>query len=171
MADNAKKKRNSNRSRRGVEGYKPVILPKAAKILFGGITMNRMEEERAEIQSPIKNKVGSIFVPVRDIEKSREWYCMLLGLPADCPILNGHLCPLPMDGAGVILDTMPMWGGQEPGGAPHTKTPAFMLLTNDLQASYKFAQENNVNLVTEIEHDHWFVIKDPDGNLLMITRE
>lgn len=25
--------------------------------------------------SPIKNKVGSIFIPVRDIEKSRSWYC------------------------------------------------------------------------------------------------
>ncbi|MCD9022573.1 VOC family protein [Cohnella sp. NL03-T5] len=134
--------------------------------------MNNHEEVKSELtRSPIKNKVGSIFVPVRDIEKAREWYCRLLGVPSDCQIMNGHLCPLPMEGTGIILDTMPMWGGKEPGGAPNIKTPAFLLLTSDLQASYEYVKENNVTLVTDIEHDHWFVIKDPDGNLLMVCRE
>ncbi len=49
--------------------------------------------------SPVKNKVGSIFVPVRDIEKSRRWYCQVLGLNEDdCKIINGHLCTFPMEG-------------------------------------------------------------------------
>jgi len=159
---------------RGIEWYKPVVVPKAAKILFGGMDMGNSEQEQLSDsvkQSPIKNKVGDIFVPVRDIERSRDWYCRLLGLTADCEIMNGHLCPLPMEGTGLILDTMPMWGGKEPGGAPNIKTPAFMLMTGDLQASYEFAKENNVTLVTDIQHDHWFVIKDPDDNLLMICRE
>ncbi|MGG3283914.1 VOC family protein [Paenibacillus solani] len=122
--------------------------------------------------SPIKNKVGSIFIPVRDIEKSRSWYCRVLGLSEDkCPILNGHLCPLPMEGTGVILDTMPMWGGSEPGGAPSIQTPAFMLLTADLEGSIDYMKNLGVELVTDIEHDHWFVVKDPDGNKLMICRE
>jgi hypothetical protein len=134
--------------------------------------MNNLEQEQTHsAKSPIKNKVGSIFIPVRDIERSREWYCQLLGLPADCEIMNGHLCPLPMEGTGLILDTMPMWGGKEPGGAPNLKTPAFMLLTSDLQASYDFAKENNVTLVTDIQYDHLFVIKDPDENMLMVARE
>ncbi|MBW7455227.1 VOC family protein [Paenibacillus sepulcri] len=132
----------------------------------------REELQKAAVQSPIRNKVGSVFVPVRDIERSRDWYCRLLGLsPGDCEIMNGHLCPLPMEGTGLILDTMPMWGRKEPGGAPNTKTPAFMLVTRDLQASHSFAQENNINLVTDIQQDHWFVIKDPDDNLLMVCRE
>ncbi|KKO53430.1 VOC family protein [Paenibacillus sp. DMB20] len=130
------------------------------------------QEELQKTKGPIKNKVGSLFVPVRDIEKSREWYCSLLSIPMEeCSILNGHLCPLPMEGTEIILDTMPMWGGKEPGGAPNIQTPAFMLLTNDLEASYAFAGETGVELVTGIEHDHWFVIKDPDGNLLMVARE
>jgi catechol 2,3-dioxygenase-like lactoylglutathione lyase family enzyme len=130
------------------------------------------EEPRLSAASPIKNKVGSIFIPVRDIEESREWYCRLLGVPADCPIVNGHLCPLPMEGTGLILDTMPMWGGREPGGAPHIKTPAFMLLTGDLRGTaHEFAKAHNVTMLTDIQHDHWFVIRDPDENLLMVCRE
>lgn len=123
-------------------------------------------------QSPIQNKVGSIFVPVRDLEESRQWYCQLLGLNAmDCEILNGHLCPLPMQGTGLILDTMPMWGGEGPGGAPHITTPEFMLLTHDLEAAFAYATETGIDIETTIENNQWFVIKDPNGNLLMICRE
>ncbi|MFD0621271.1 VOC family protein [Paenibacillus sp. GCM10027629] len=130
------------------------------------------KEENDTQASPIKNKVGSIFVPVRDIEKSRSWYCQVLGLKeADCSIMNGHLCPLPMVGTGIILDTMPMWGGDQPGGAPSIDTPAFMLLTEDLKGSFEFMKKIGAELVTEIEHDHWFVVKDPDGNKLMICAE
>ena len=122
--------------------------------------------------NPIKNKVGSVFVPVRDIEQSRSWYCRVLGLKeADCEIMNGHLCPLPMEGTGVILDTMPKWGGDGPDGAPSIETPAFMLMTEDLEGSLAYMKALGVELVTEIEHDHWFVVKDPDGNKLMICRE
>ncbi|WP_200889588.1 VOC family protein [Cohnella kolymensis] len=134
--------------------------------------MRNVDHKLSEVvTSPVKNKVGSIFIPVRNIEQSREWYCRLLGLPTDCPIMNGHLCPLPMDGTGLILDTMPMWGGNEPGGAPNLKTPAFMLVTDDLQVSYEFAKTNNINIVTDIQYDHWFIIKDPDENMLMICRQ
>ncbi|WP_409340707.1 VOC family protein [Paenibacillus sp. MBLB4367] len=123
-------------------------------------------------KSPVKNKIGSVFIPVRDIEKARSWYCRLLGFQeADCHIMNGHLCSLPMQGAGILLDTMPMWGGQDPEGAPAIQTPAFMFLTDDLQCSFAYMKEIGVELVTEIEHDHWFVVKDPDGNKLMICRE
>lgn len=126
----------------------------------------------AESASPIRNKVGSIFIPVRDIERARSWYCRVLGLDeADCPILSGHLCPLPMQGTGIILDTMPRWGGADPGGPPVFETPAFMLMTADLPGSLIYMKTLGVDLVTEIEHDHWFVVKDPDSNKLMICRE
>ncbi|MFC5469511.1 hypothetical protein ACFPPD_12330 [Cohnella suwonensis] len=104
-------------SKKSPEGYRPFIVPKALKIINGGISMNKplQKDEGMKSASPIKNKVGSIFVPVRDIEQSRNWYCRILGLNEDdCGIISGHLCPLPMEGVGVILDTMPMWGGKEP---------------------------------------------------------
>jgi catechol 2,3-dioxygenase-like lactoylglutathione lyase family enzyme len=122
--------------------------------------------------SPVKNLIGSVFIPVHDIEKARRWYCQVLGLQeANCKIMNGHLCPLPMQGnTGVILDTMPMWGGLEPEGAPPITTPAFMFITDDLQASFNYVKALGIELVTEIQDDHWFVVKDPDGNKLMICK-
>ncbi len=155
-------------------GYRPVMVPKALKMINGGKAVNKQHqsEEGFIRRSPIKNKVGSIFVPVRDIEKSRSWYCRVLGLEeAECKISFGHLCTLPMEGTGIILDTMPKWGGDQPGGAPSIETPAFMLMTDDLQSSLDYMKELGVELVTEIEHNHWFVVKDPDGNKLMICRE
>jgi len=129
-------------------------------------------KESSSQASPIKNKVGNIFIPVKDMEKSRSWYCRVLGLnEEDCAIKMGHLCPLPMEGTGIILDTMPMWGGDQPGGAPPIETPAFTLMTEDLRGSLDYMKKMGVELVTEIENDHWFVVKDPDGNKLMICRE
>lgn len=123
-------------------------------------------------KSPIMNKIGSVFIPVRDMVKARSWYCRVLGFQEeDCEIIFDHLCPLPMQGPGIILDTMPMWGGKEPEGAPTIETPAFMLLTDDLQGSLSYMKELGVELVTEIENDQWFVMKDPDGNMLMVCRQ
>src|SRR5690242_6402503 len=88
------------------EGYRPVVVPKALKMINGGKPMNEQQHARegSTHTTPIKNKVGSIFVPVRDIEKSRSWYCQILGLnEADCEIISGHLCSLPMEGTGLIL--------------------------------------------------------------------
>jgi catechol 2,3-dioxygenase-like lactoylglutathione lyase family enzyme len=153
------------------KNFKPSIVPKALKTLYGGIEMSDNQQKLAKsIKSPIQNKLGSVFIPVRDIEKARDWYCKLLGITVECEIMNGHLCPLAMEGPGVILDTMPMWGGKDPDGAPSIKTPAFMFMTNDIQASYEFVKENNVTVVTDIENGHWFVIKDPDDNMLMICK-
>lgn len=62
-------------------------------------------------------------------------------------------------------------GRRSAGGAPSIDTPAFMLLTEDLEGSLTYMKKLGVELVTEIEHNHWFVVKDPDGNKLMICRE
>ncbi|MDF2662314.1 MAG: hypothetical protein K0Q94_5105 [Paenibacillus sp.] len=121
--------------------------------------------------SPFINRIGSVFVPVQDIEKARDWYCRILNLPVDeAPIHFGHLCPLPMDAPGLILDTMPMWGGKEPGGPPSFQTPAFMLLTDDIEAAYGYMHDQGAERVTEIMDGSWFAFRDPDGNLLMACK-
>jgi catechol 2,3-dioxygenase-like lactoylglutathione lyase family enzyme len=122
------------------------------------------------VQSPIKNRVGGVFIPVRDIEKARDWYCRILGVSSDGDILFGHLYLLPMDGPVVILDQMPMWGGNVPEGPPTYKTPAFMFQTDDIYASYQFMNNNEVELVIEIHSEKWFVFRYPDGNLLIVSK-
>jgi catechol 2,3-dioxygenase-like lactoylglutathione lyase family enzyme len=55
------------------------------------------------VPTPIKNRVGGVSVPVRDVEKARAWYNRILGLEGG-KILFGHVyCP-PMAGIGLVLD-------------------------------------------------------------------
>jgi catechol 2,3-dioxygenase-like lactoylglutathione lyase family enzyme len=117
------------------------------------------------ISHPIK-RIGSVFIPVRDIEKAKEWYSRILGL-AGGDIHFDHLFTAEMDGTRLILDTMPRW--RDVNGEISTyNVPAIMFETEDVHVTYQFMKENNVELVTEVEHDKYFVFKDPDGNLLMV---
>ncbi|MDG0790689.1 VOC family protein [Cohnella ginsengisoli] len=129
-------------------------------------------QERQAAASPIGRRVASVFIPVKDIERSRTWYCRLLGFEeTERDILFGHICVLPLDGADVVLDTMPKWGGAEPGGAAAIETPVLMLPTPDLEASLAYVDALGAERLTDIEDGHWFVFKDPDGNKLMICKE
>lgn len=122
---------------------------------------------------PVKNHVGGLFVPVRDVVKAREWYRGLLRLPPDDEPLDGrHLCVVPLSGdRDLILDEMPMWGGDQPDGPPTYQTPAFMFDTDDVHAAHAFVREHGGELVTDVnefEASGWFAFRDPDGNLLMV---
>lgn len=78
------------------------------------------------MNSPIQSQIAGVFIPVRDIEKARNWYARILGIGPGS-VHFGHLCPLSHEGTcGILLDTMPLWGGKEPGGAPTYQVPAFM---------------------------------------------
>ena len=55
--------------------------------------------------SPIKNQIGTVFIPVSKIEKARDWYCDILGLQKDGEIQFGHIYVLPMKGTGIVLDS------------------------------------------------------------------
>ncbi len=123
-----------------------------------------------DYRTPIKNQIGGVFIPVRNLEKAKEWYRKILGLEGGEEYF-GHLFVVPMEGtAGLILDAMPKWR-KEDGDISTYQVPAIQFLTNDMEAAYQFMQENNVELVTEIQDHFYFVFKDLDGNLLMICKE
>jgi catechol 2,3-dioxygenase-like lactoylglutathione lyase family enzyme len=113
---------------------------------------------------PIQNKIGTVFIPVRHIEKARDWYCDILGLEADGDIPFGHLYVIPMEGTGIVLDSKIFAEDKI------YKTPAFHFNTNDIEEAYQFMKDKGVNLITEIENNHYFNFKDPDGNVLMVCR-
>lgn len=120
------------------------------------------------IKSPIKNKVNLVFIPVSDIEKSKDWYARILGIEKGEDLFD-HLFVADMDGAGMILDTMPMWKDNN-GKGPRLNFPAIQFATDDIHGSYQFMKDNGVELVTDIQNDHYFVFKDPDGNVLMVCQ-
>ncbi|PGK51727.1 glyoxalase [Priestia megaterium] len=116
------------------------------------------------MDSPIRNEVGAIFVPVKDILKARDWYCRLLGLPNDGPVQFGHLYTLPINGVNVVLDSK-IYNGHNV-----LQYPAFHFNTDDIAASYEYMKKLGANLLSGIEHDHYFTFKDPDGNVLMVCK-
>lgn len=114
--------------------------------------------------NPISNKINGIFIPVSNIENARDWYCDILGLPADGEIYFGHLYVLPMEGPSIVLDSK-IYSTENLYTAP-----AFQFHAEDIEQAYAFMQEKNVELITEIQNGHWFNFKDPDGNLLMVCK-
>lgn len=114
----------------------------------------------------IMNRVGAIFVTVSDIEKAREWYCSILELEPTYDIIAGHLCCIPLDNndQNLVLDSKIYTEDT------YARTPIFHFNTDDIHAAFQFMRDKNVELVSEIEHGHFFSFKDPDGNLLMVCK-
>jgi len=113
---------------------------------------------------PIQNQIGTVFIPVSNIEKARDWYCDILGLPVDGEILFGHLYVLPMNGTGIVLDSQIY-------AEDHVfKVPAFHLNSDRIEEAYEYMKSKNVEILTDIEFGQWFNFKDPDGNVLMVCK-
>lgn len=127
------------------------------------------------MNQPVKNCIGGNFVPVRDVAKARDWYRGLLGLSADDESQDDYpsqLCVIPMEGdCGLVLDEMPMWGGDQPDGPPTYQTPAFMFDTDDVYAAHTHVRNYGADVVTDVNEfgkEGWFAFRDLDGNLLMV---
>lgn len=107
--------------------------------------------------SPIKPMVPAVFVYVRDVRKSVEWYCSILNLPLpDSDRTDIHIFPLD-DCSNIFLV-----GREE---VHPSREPLFSLTAPDHEATYRFLQENDVEIVSKNEETIYF--KDLDGNVLM----
>ena len=112
---------------------------------------------------PIKREIGAVFLPVRDIEAARAWYCDLLGLEGLPEIEFGHICVIPMvDGSGFVLDSKGFV-------VPRTGTPAVHFNSDDLPSAFVYMRAKGITLVGEITDGIFFNFEDPDGNLLMVA--
>lgn len=116
------------------------------------------------MENPILKEIGTVFIPVSDIEKARDWYSDILGIKPDGEIQHGHLYVIPMEGTGIVLDSKIY------SEASVFKVPAFHFNTKNIEAAFQYMRNKGVNLITEIQHHHYFNIKDPDGNVLMICQ-
>jgi catechol 2,3-dioxygenase-like lactoylglutathione lyase family enzyme len=116
------------------------------------------------MSKPILNQIGTTFIPVSDIERARDWYCDILDLPSDGEVLFGHIYILPMNGTGIVLDSKLFSEENIYKAAP------FHLNTNNIEQAFQYMKSKNVEITTNIENNHWFNFKDPDGNQLMICQ-
>lgn len=121
------------------------------------------------VQSPIQNAVGSVFVHVTDLRRAAEWYSMVLGLPLLEERLNGGpIYWLELEGGtGIILDDNRSNGAD-------TSHVLFSYKTADIDESYRYLEESNVQLLYPVEHPHpdlaYFNFADPEGNAIMVTQ-
>ncbi|OEH93546.1 VOC family protein [Bacillus solimangrovi] len=113
---------------------------------------------------PIIKQISTIFIPVSDIEKARDWYCDLLGLPSDGEILFEHLYILSMDGTNIVLDNK-IYSEDN-----IFKTPLFHFNTKNINDAFEYVKSKKIEITTNIENGHWFNFKDRDGNILMICQ-
>ena len=111
----------------------------------------------------IEREIGTVFVPVRDIEAARDWYRTLLGHEPGGEILFGHLHVVPMQaGSGLVLDSKGFAG-------PHDSKPAFNFNTSDIHAAHAQVVALGALDVGAVTDGVFFTFKDPDGNLLMVA--
>ncbi|MCT4784965.1 VOC family protein [Exiguobacterium aestuarii] len=114
--------------------------------------------------NPILHQIGTIFIPVSDIQKARDWYCNLFDLSIKGEILFDHLYVIPLEGTNLVLDSK-IYSTDN-----IIQTPLFHLNTRDIHQAYSYMIQKNIDIITPIEHDHWFNFKDFDGNVIMICK-
>lgn len=121
------------------------------------------------MNSPIKNKINTIFVHVSDLEKSVKWYSQLLGQDYDSasierPVYNIKIA----DHTGLTLDAGPEGLTKEQSS---NENPLFNFHTENIDDSYAYVKELGYKVIKEIVRFNdfsFFTITDPDGNAIMI---
>jgi len=79
--------------------------------------------------------------------------------------VHGHLAVFPKgSGARLILDAEIFALGRP------QDAPLFHFDTEDVAAAHHHAVALGVEIVTPVQFEQWFTIRDPDGNVLMICR-
>lgn len=113
----------------------------------------------------INHIIGAVFVPVSDIERSRDWYVNLLDLADSYEILFGHICTIPLtNGTNLVLDSKIFKDNVK------KDYPLFHFNTDNIELAFESVKSKEVEVVTEIEHNHYFNVKDLDGNMIMICK-
>lgn len=112
---------------------------------------------------PIANFISSVVVPVTDLKRATEWYSRLLGKPIIPERQDGgpiYWFEMP-NGTGILLD-------DNRNNQDLAAFPTFMLKSEQIQQAFKYIQSRGINVVRDIQFDHYFMIEDLEGNTMMV---
>jgi predicted enzyme related to lactoylglutathione lyase len=133
------------------------------------ILIGKAEWKLKIIESPIKNRIHTIFVHVEDLSRSVKWYCDLLGQEYDESMVIEPVYNIPIsDYTGLTLDSGPSGKKKAIVPSPH---PLFNVHTEDIQRAYDFVREIGYDICSPIfdfDEFSFFHVKDPDGNVVMV---
>lgn len=128
-----------------------------------------MSDLPTESSSPIKNRIGAVFIHVTDMQRAITWYSSLLRVPQQPTSHGGLIYDVPMDGpTRLTLDGHAHARGTfQPGG------PLLMLPADDIRVAHAFAVEHasEVGVIDDIGTVSVFHLSDPDGNKLIVYAE
>lgn len=115
--------------------------------------------------SRLEKRVGSIFIHVSDMKTAVEWYSLVLELPFNEDYLEDRLSTiyaLPVEGTEILLDAN---HGASPG-----PQPLMFFKSDDIQQTLQYLKENEIVIHHEALEHNIVVVKDPDGNKLMVIQ-
>ncbi|SHM47481.1 VOC family protein [Gracilibacillus kekensis] len=113
---------------------------------------------------PLSKKITGIFIPVKDIEKARDWYCDLLAVQPTNEFPGGHLYVIEFNNLNLVLDSK-IYSEKT-----IIQTPLFHFDTDNVEQSYQYIHEKGIELTSNIQFNQFFNFKDPDGNHLMMCQ-
>lgn len=106
---------------------------------------------------PIVPFMPAVFVPVRDLKRSTEWYADLLGraiAPQEGQEDHG-IYIFDLDGTQIILDSN-TWGSP----------PAIMFDTDDIDAAHAFCESHPHQLITDVFRDEYVSVFNVNAHMV-----
>ncbi|PZD96840.1 hypothetical protein DNH61_06485 [Paenibacillus sambharensis] len=112
---------------------------------------------------PVKNHIRSIVVPVQNLKRATEWYSNLLNQPIKPERVDGGpIYWFDMEnGTGILLD-------DNRNNTDLSDYPTLMLRAENIKEAYQFLVDKGADIVRDIQFDHYFMVKDIEGNMIMI---
>ncbi|TDF95956.1 VOC family protein [Paenibacillus piri] len=121
-----------------------------------------------ESASPIRPRIGGVFINVREMKAAADWISDLLGVALPDDAADSSICIVPTSrGAHLLLDDNRARRGE-------TFEIPFMFDSNDIDAAYSYAADRGMTIFHGIERLNtvaYFTLADPDGNLVMVCQE
>jgi catechol 2,3-dioxygenase-like lactoylglutathione lyase family enzyme len=137
--------------------------PDGYNLAFGGV-------DGRKANSFVQDHIDSVFVWVRNLDKSAQLYAALLGLEIREQDRYGHLHMFRLaNGTSLILDS----NGMEEIPVPEVGPVLFKLNTVDIEGAYRHAEELGFKVIYGIARYpqvSFFNIRDEDGNIITISQ-
>lgn len=122
------------------------------------------------MSEPVLEKVGTVFITVRNLEQSVKWYAEKLGLKMAYHWGTGADF---LVGAGPTLLTMVEKIDMEPLGMLHGNVPCYAFESREIERTHSLLSSRGVAVTPIVEYDmvSTFQFRDPDGNLINVGCE
>ncbi|PYI53433.1 VOC family protein [Paenibacillus flagellatus] len=117
--------------------------------------------------SPVRPRIGGVFINVRDMKASAAWISELLDVPLRAEETDDSIYVIPnVRGADLMLDDNRARRGE-------TFEIPLMFDCTDIDAAYAHAASRGMSVFQPIERHgdvSFFTLRDPDGNLVMVCQ-